>query len=307
MLKSMCSLLGDKKDKDSLLVLEYYPLDSVEGDIGVVEEDTVIVVVEEGTEVAEVEVDTEVVGVVEGTVIVQVEVDTEVVEEGIGVVEMVEEDNGIAEVEEDIAVAEAEGDMTAEVEGDIEPVEVLEDIAVVEAVEDTELAEVDTEPVEVLEDTEVVEEGIGVVEVEEDTAVAEAEVDTVMVEVEEDIEPVEAVEGTVAAEEGTEVVKGDTVMFEAEDTAVPETYKAGIENVSDLQNNWVHLDMVVVEQVELHSVEQLQYMQDWLVNTCQWEQEDKMVQFQRDTEDQVAYGEDMKEQVLGKDLRANLY
>lgn len=70
MLKSMCSFLGDKKDKDSLLVLEYYPLDSVEGDIGVVEEDTVIVVVEEGTEVAEVEVDTEVVGVVEGTVIV---------------------------------------------------------------------------------------------------------------------------------------------------------------------------------------------------------------------------------------------
>ena len=70
MLKSMCSLLGDKKDKDSLLVLEYYPLDSVEGDVGVVEEDTVIVVVEEGTEVAEVEVDTEVVGVVEGTVIV---------------------------------------------------------------------------------------------------------------------------------------------------------------------------------------------------------------------------------------------
>ena len=44
MLKSMCSLLGDKKDKDSLLVLEYYPLDSVEGDIGVVEEpDTEVV------------------------------------------------------------------------------------------------------------------------------------------------------------------------------------------------------------------------------------------------------------------------
>ena len=70
MLKSMRSLLGDKKDKDSLLVSEYYPLDSVEGDIGVVEGDTVIVVAEEGTEVVEVEGDTEVVGVEEGTVIV---------------------------------------------------------------------------------------------------------------------------------------------------------------------------------------------------------------------------------------------